>query len=529
MKITTPYHLLLTATLSLLPPFAAAAAATTHHPLDFATSEAGNPFVDGLYADPDNEFYQNEYWVYPTSSYPYDQQTYLDAFSSPDLVHWTKHRNVLVASDFAWVRRAVWAPAPIARHGKYFLYFGANDIQSDAEIGGIGVGVADHPAGPYKDAIGRPLIGKYVHGAQPIDQDVFVDDDGQAYIYYGGHGHANVAKLNDDMTSLGTFHDDGHGNATVFREITPENYVEGIQMLKRNGTYYLFWSEGGWGGPDYAVSYAMSGSPTGPFRRVAQILQQDAAVATGSGHNGVIHVPGTDIYYIVYHRHPLGDKVDGNDRHLAYDRLVFDGKDGTILPVRMLVHDNFDDGNMIGWTVYGAAHWDASSNALKGESFGNGGGSALLNTNFGDLTFTADVTIPLNPFMSSNDSSGGSNSSAGLVFRASRPDSSADTYDGYYAGISTIRQRLLVGRVSASAASPGGSWTEIASVHADIRPGQTYRLRVQARKNAVSVYAGDSTAAQLHVLDGTYASGMNGVRVLGTEAVFDNVRVEHSQ
>ncbi|KAG6011992.1 hypothetical protein E4U43_008001 [Claviceps pusilla] len=469
METTTPYpHLLLTCLLLPL------AAATT---LSFATSETGNPFVDGLHADRDNEFYENEYWVYPTSSYPYDQQTYLDAFSSPDLVHWTKHRNVLVASDFSW---------------------------SDDELGGIGVGVADRPGGPYKDAIGRPLIGKYVHGAQPIDQDVFVDDDGQAYIYYGGHGHANVAKLNEDMTSLGTFDDDGNGNgdgkgttaATVFREITPESYVEGIQMLKRNGTYYLFWSEGGWGGPDYVVSYAMSASPAGPFRRIAKMLQQDAAVATGSGHNGVIHVPGTDVYYIGYHRHPLGNQVDENDRHLAYDRLRFDGKDGTILPVRMLVHDNFDDGNMIGWSVHGGGTLTASSNALRGVFSRDGGGSssALLDTNFGDLTFAADVTIPIG-------SSG--NSSAGLVFRASRPNTGADVYDGYYAGLSTARQKLLLGRAS-SPSSPDGSWTELASVHADIWPGQTYRVRVQARKNAVSVWAGD-------------------------QAVFDNVRVEHLQ
>ncbi|KAG5912738.1 hypothetical protein E4U42_001924, partial [Claviceps africana] len=382
---TAPSYLLLLSVLLLLL-LTSTLTTATHHPPDFATSEAGNPFVDGLYADPDHEFYDNEHWVYPTSSLPYDQQTYLDAFSSPDLVHWTRHRNVLVASDFSWVRRAIWAPAPIARHGRYYLYFGANDIQSDAELGGIGVGVADRPGGPYRDAIGRPLIGRYVHGAQPIDQDVFVDDDGQAYIYYGGHGHANVAKLNDDMTSLGAF-DDG----TVFREITPDRYVEGIQMLKRNGTYYLFWSEGGWGGPDYAVSYAMSASPTGPFARLGKILQQDAAVATGSGHNGVMRVPGSDTYYIVYHRRPLGDGVGANDRHLAYDRLRFRRGDGTILPVRMLVHDNFDDGNMLGWTVHEGT-WDAASGALAAmlPPSGGGSGSALLHTDFGDVAFAAD-------------------------------------------------------------------------------------------------------------------------------------------
>ncbi len=81
--------------------------------------------------------------------------------------------------------------------------------------------VADASRGPYRDAIGAPLIGRFVNGAQPIDQDVFIDDDGQAYIYYGGWGHANVAKVNSDMTSLGTFED-----GSTFKEITPSGYTE---------------------------------------------------------------------------------------------------------------------------------------------------------------------------------------------------------------------------------------------------------------------------------------------------------------
>jgi hypothetical protein len=98
--------------------------------------------------------------------------------------NWTKHANVLTIDDVSWAHKAVWAPAPVARNGKYYLYFAANDIQSNAELGGIGVAVADRPEGPHVDAIGRPLIGQFVNGAQPIDQDVFVDSDGQAYMYY---------------------------------------------------------------------------------------------------------------------------------------------------------------------------------------------------------------------------------------------------------------------------------------------------------------------------------------------------------
>ncbi|KAI0102867.1 hypothetical protein GGR51DRAFT_273518 [Nemania sp. FL0031] len=80
---------------------------TRQVPLDYTTSESGNPFVDGWYADPDTEFYEGKYWVFPTSSYAYDQQTYLDAFSSRDLINWEKHENILTVNDVTWARRAV--------------------------------------------------------------------------------------------------------------------------------------------------------------------------------------------------------------------------------------------------------------------------------------------------------------------------------------------------------------------------------------------------------------------------------------
>src|SRR5688572_16598737 len=76
---------------------------------DYTTSEAGNPFVDGWYADPDIAVYNNTYWVYPTTSKSYAEQTYLDAFSSPDLVTWTKHSNVLTRANVSWASYAMWA------------------------------------------------------------------------------------------------------------------------------------------------------------------------------------------------------------------------------------------------------------------------------------------------------------------------------------------------------------------------------------------------------------------------------------
>ncbi|MFB9467088.1 glycoside hydrolase family 43 protein [Streptomyces cinereospinus] len=476
-----------------LSPSAAAAAP------EYTTAEAGNPFVDGWYADPDTVVYGDRYWVFPTTSKGYHEQTYLDAFSSTDLVNWTKHPNVLRTADISWARYALWAPAPIQRNGRYYLYFAANDIQNDSQLGGIGVAVADRPEGPYRDALGRPLVSQFHNGAQPIDQDVFIDDDGQAYLYYGGWHHANVVRLNPDMTSLGTFPD-----GTTYKEITPENYTEGSFMFERNGTYYLMWSEGAWTGPDYSVSYAMADSPTGPFRKIDKVLAQDPAVARGSGHHSVVNVPGTDTWYIVYHRRPLSE-TDGNHRQLAYDRLYFNA-DGTIRPVRMQVKDNFADGNALGWRTYGGS-WSVRDGRYRVEQ--SQGGKALLDTDFADFTYDADVTPH------------GSGGDAGLAFRVTRPGVGWDSYSGYYAGIGP-NGRVVLGRAN-------DDWTQLGTAQTSVAPGSTHRLRVTAVGASIRVYVDDMATPKISVTDGTYRSGANGVRVFDTSASFDNVAISPAQ
>lgn len=293
-----------------------------------AQKTSGNPVFQGWYADPEGAVFNKEYWVYPTYSAEYKDQLHFDAFSSKDLVHWTKHENVLTNKEITWAWQAMWAPSVVENNGKYYFFFGANDIQKNSELGGIGVAVADSPAGPFKDLLGRPLIDKIVNGAQPIDQFAFHDKDGQWYLIYGGWGHCNIARLAPDFKSVLPFED-----GTMFREMTPQNYVEGPFMFIRNGKYYFMWSEGGWGGPDYCVAYAVADSPFGPWKREGKILQSDPDVATGAGHHSVIKGKGKDEYYIVYHRRPLGDT--GRDHRVTcIDRMYFD-KDGKILPVKI--------------------------------------------------------------------------------------------------------------------------------------------------------------------------------------------------
>jgi hypothetical protein len=396
---------------------------------------------------------------------------------------------VLESTGVPWAHRAIWAPSPIYRDGKYLLYFGANDIQSDDQIGGIGVAVADQPAGPFRDALGHPLIGKFANGAQPIDQDVFLDDDGQAYLYYGGWGHCNVAKLNRDMTSLGTF-----GDGTTFHEITPPGYVEGALMFKRRGVYYLMWSEGDWTGPDYRVSYAMASSPVGPFARRGTILRQDAAIATGSGHNTVVNVPGTDAWYIFYHRHPLGDR-DGNHRVLAYDRMTF-AADGAIAPVVMTAFDGFCDDNALGWqpvaglwTVEGGRYVAAAG--MESASF--------LNTHYGELVYDAEITV-------------GSTGDAGLVFRATGTG-------GYTAVLDVNLRRVMLYK------SNGGALSELVSASAAIDPGTTHHLRVVARGPEIAVWLDGAASPAVTAADPDHPDGATGLIAHGAAASFDDVRL----
>lgn len=281
-------------------------------------TRAGNPVFEGWWADPELHLFAGRYYIYPTFSALYEEQTFFDVWSSSDLVHWRNDGRILDFADVPWsTNRAAWAPSVAEKDGKYYIYFSAGDGA------GIGVAVSDRPEGPFVDALGGPLIKEYHHGAQPIDAHAFIDDDGQAYLYYGGWKHAVVVKLGADMIST-----EGE-----FLEITPENYVEGPFMVKRNGEYVFMWSEGSWGDSSYSVAYARSRSPYGPFVREGMVLQSDPAVATSAGHHSVLQIPGTDEWYICYHRRPLTETARDH-RVTCIDRMFFD-EDGRILPVQI--------------------------------------------------------------------------------------------------------------------------------------------------------------------------------------------------
>lgn len=298
---------------------------------------SGNPVLKGWYADPDVAFFNHQVWIYPTYSANYEKQVFLDAFSSPNLIQWKKHPHIIDTAAVKWARKALWAPCIVKKDSSYFLFFSANDIQApfrdgyvaeENKVGGIGIGISDKPDGPFKDYLGKPLLQAFYNKAQPIDQCVFLDSDGQYYLIYGGWGHCNIGKLNSRFTALVPF-----ANGDTVKEITPDGYVEGPFMFKHSGKYYLMWSEGNWTDDTYKVAYSIADSPTGPFAKAGTILQSDPDIATGAGHHSVLNIPGTQDWYIVYHRRPIPN--EGRDhRVVCIDRMYFN-PDGTIQPVKM--------------------------------------------------------------------------------------------------------------------------------------------------------------------------------------------------
>ncbi|MFF7827582.1 family 43 glycosylhydrolase [Streptomyces rochei] len=280
-----------------------------------------SPVLPGLYADPDVRYMDGRYWIYPTTDgFPGWSGTRFKAFSSRDLVHWRDHGVILdLGPDVAWADGNAWAPAIAERDGKYYFYFCAEQQ--------IGVAVADSPAGPFKDALGGPLVGKGRFSGQMIDPSVFTDDDGRSYLYWG-NGHGYVVPLNDDMVSF---------DASRVKDITPENFREGSFVVKRDGTYYFMWSEDDTRSEDYHVAYATGPTPLGPWTKRGTILSKRPEYGIlGTGHHSVVNAPGTDDWYVVYHRFALngpgGPGGDGTHRETTIDRLRF-AADGTIEPV----------------------------------------------------------------------------------------------------------------------------------------------------------------------------------------------------
>jgi arabinoxylan arabinofuranohydrolase len=196
-------------------------------------------------------------------------------YSTKDMVNWTDHGAIASLATFPWATQNndAWAPQVVERDGKFYLYVPISVQGWPKNV--IAVAVADNPLGPYKDALGKPLIDKATGN---IDPTAFVDDDGQAYLYFG-NPNAWYVKLNKDMIS--------YSGEVVKAEGKPRNYQEGPWFYKRNGHYYLAYAstccpEG--------IGYAMSTNAMGPWDYKGNIMEGNKL--SDGNHPGIIDFKG---------------------------------------------------------------------------------------------------------------------------------------------------------------------------------------------------------------------------------------------
>lgn len=275
------------------------------------------PALEGFTADPSIRVFGDTYFIYPTSDKPNWQTTDFSVWSSKNLVDWKNEGKVLdVANDLTWANIEAWAPDVIERNGSYYMYFCAK--------GSIGVATARSPLGPFVDALGKPLVAKGT-GVQTntIDPYPFIDDDGQAYLYYGNGKLGNVVKLKPDMVTP-----DG-----PVQTLAMKDHREGVVVFKRGGKYYFMWSIDDARSPDYRVGWGVADSPLGPVTSPQEgfiVLQKNGA-AVGTAHHSVVNVPGTDRWYVAYHRHALPEG-GGYQRQTVLARMEFSAS-GAIKPM----------------------------------------------------------------------------------------------------------------------------------------------------------------------------------------------------
>lgn len=283
---------------------------------------ADNPIIQTKFtADPAPMAYNDTVYLY--TSHDEDDATGFKMlnwmlYTTTDMVNWTDHGIIGGVSEpyktFKWADgNNAWAPQCVERKGKFYLYC---PFPWKGQMA-IGVAVADNPLGPFVDPLGKPLVtGSY-------DPTVFVDDDGQAYMYWGGNGPCYYVKLNEDMISVS-------GETKVasidFTGTPPEaSYTEGPWFWRKNNHYYLAWAsrccpEG--------IGYGMSDSPTGPWKCKGTIMDPNSK--SSGNHPGIIDYKGNSyVFGFNYAVNFALTKVHRERRSICVEQMTYNA-DGTI-------------------------------------------------------------------------------------------------------------------------------------------------------------------------------------------------------
>lgn len=282
--------------------------------------DASKPTIKGEWADPFLLKDGDDYYLYPTKDSAGWQYEKFHVFRSKDLIHWDGPFLALDLLDIGWANKMAWAPGVNKYKGKYYMYFSA-----EAQIG---VAVADSPLGPFRDLLGRPLLTKDEYRCQSIDADLFIDDDGQPYLLWG-QGKCWIVPLEDDMV---TFKSEPVLLSDQFyaargkdpSEFDNGIYNEGPHMQKKDGFYWLTWSNYDTRDPRYQICYATSEHIYGPYH-----VPEDNRITRpserfyGTGHASIAEYEGE--WVLCYHR--LIDPESTQLRETCISRIEFvDGK-----------------------------------------------------------------------------------------------------------------------------------------------------------------------------------------------------------
>lgn len=315
-----------------------------------------NPVLPGQYADPDIDYFDGKYWIYPTTDgFSQWSGTVFHAWSSDNLEDWVDegvildnakkepgiNDNGVAIAASPWSVGNAWAPSIEKKNGKYYFYYcGKIDSSYEERCGkgqAIGVAVADHPEGPYTASEMPIVYPKMMSDAnigfsgQVIDPSIFTDDDGTSYLFLGNGGNGTaMAELNDDMLTVKT--------DTLKRVNGMKDFRESVVVVKRNGLYHFTWSCDDTGSPNYHVNYGVADKLDGNVTFKYTLLQKDeSGDMLGTAHQSLLYMPETDKCYIAYHRFytPLGIYTDGLGYHreTCIEEITFD-TEGLMKPIK---------------------------------------------------------------------------------------------------------------------------------------------------------------------------------------------------
>ena len=287
---------------------------------------AQNPVIQTIYtADPAPMVYKDTVFLY--TGHDEDHSNWFTmkdwhVFSTTDMVNWTDRGSPLSLQNFKWAQKDAWAGQCIYRNGKFYWYV---PINAKGVGMSIGVAISDNPTGPFIDAIGKPMIHS---GNGDIDPTVFIDTDGQAYLYWG-NPYLKYVKLNKDMVSYSgdiitvPLNKEGFNIRIKDADKRPSAYEEGPWLDKRGNLYYLLYPAGGV--PEH-LAYSTSTSATGPWKYQDTIMKVIKNNGAFTNHPGMISYKGKS--YLFYHNAGLPGG-GGFNRSVCIEEFKFK-PDGTI-------------------------------------------------------------------------------------------------------------------------------------------------------------------------------------------------------